>query len=144
MNLQEIFSYLGAWNEKFNFPGGLLLMIAYMENGQSWNFKPNAISWRGAKGLMQITDMTVQQIKKLTGTDINAFNPSHSIWGAGVLLTWLYSQFGDWRAAIAAYNYGYGNVRKNIAKYGRLNEAALPKETRNYLAVVADTLGIEG
>ncbi len=143
MNLQQIYTYLSAWNDKFNFPGGLLMMIAYMESGQSWNFKPNAVSWRGAKGLMQITAITVQQIKKLTGTAISVFNPIHSIWGAGVMLAWLYRQFGDWRAAIAAYNAGYGTVQKNIATYGELNEDALPQETQNYLAIVADTLGIE-
>lgn len=139
--MNNIFSWLSYINDYFGFPRGLLTLIAYQENGRNWNFNPNAVSWRGAKGLMQITSLGAQQIAKLTGFMINPFDITHAIWGAGITLKWLHSQFGSWRAAIAAYNAGYGTVRNNINKYGYFNEAALPAETRNYL-FVANYLGL--
>lgn len=40
---------------------------------------------------------------------------------------------GDETKALAAYNYGPGNVNKLISKYGDKWENSLPKETKNYL-----------
>ena len=47
--------------------------------------------------------------------------------------------FGDWRLALAAYNWGEGNVGKAIArnkrarKPTRYEDLRMPAETRNYL-----------
>ena len=54
-------------------------------------------------------------------------------------LTKLHGDFGDWQLALAAYNWGEGNVGKAIAKNkagGRATDyasLAMPAETRNYL-----------
>ncbi len=51
----------------------------------------------------------------------------------------LYTQFGDWHLALAAYNWGEGNVGKSIAKNQRLglgltySELSMPMETRFYV-----------
>ncbi len=51
----------------------------------------------------------------------------------------LYAQFGDWQLALAAYNWGQGNVQRAIARNQRAGLATgyddlrLPDETRNYL-----------
>ena len=51
----------------------------------------------------------------------------------------LYTQFGDWHLALAAYNWGEGNVGKAIAKNQRLGlgtgylELSMPMETRFYV-----------
>jgi membrane-bound lytic murein transglycosylase D len=51
----------------------------------------------------------------------------------------LYGMFGDWQLALAAYNWGEGNVSRAIAKNGARGLTAgyasldMPDETRNYL-----------
>ncbi len=137
----NLYSWVQAISDELGLPQGLLLMIAYQENGRSWNWNTSARSPRGASGVMQLMPIAIQEIKRISGAVINPLNVIQSIYGAGLYLKWLYKLFGNWRIAIAAYNYGLGNVRKNIAQYGGFNENALPLETRNYL-YVADTLGM--
>lgn len=51
----------------------------------------------------------------------------------------LYTMFGDWRLALAAYNWGEGNLSRAIAKVRARGEVEsyeniqMPKETRNYV-----------
>nr|WP_282972483.1 lytic transglycosylase domain-containing protein [Burkholderia sp. AU19243] len=44
---------------------------------------------------------------------------------------------GDIRKALAAYNWGPGNLDKDIAKNGGQWDSHLPTETRNYIAQIA-------
>jgi len=44
---------------------------------------------------------------------------------------------GDIRKALAAYNWGQGNLDKNIAKNGAQWESGLPPETRAYINNIA-------
>lgn len=48
----------------------------------------------------------------------------------------LYNKFGDWEKALAAYNFGLGNVQKAIGKEERFGGSwkdQLPEETQNYI-----------
>jgi hypothetical protein len=71
-------------------------------------YNPNAISRRGAKGLMQLMPKTAQAL----GVG-DSFNPEHNI-NAGVrYFKKLLDQFdGDVKLALAAYNAGSRKVRK--------------------------------
>lgn len=113
---------------KYKLPQGLLSRVAYQES----RFDANAVSPVGAVGLMQFMPATAADF------GIDPTDPFQSIDAAGKYLAQLYRQFGTWSAAIAAYNFGPGNVQKNISKYGALNIAALPPETRNYLSIATD------
>lgn len=83
------------------------------------NFKPNAGSYAGAKGLMQLTEETFNDVGEMIG-DKNI--PEFSEYGTDIeinikygtkYLSYLLDVFeGDKTAAIAAYNAGMGNVRK--------------------------------
>jgi membrane-bound lytic murein transglycosylase D len=59
--------------------------------------------------------------------------------GALNYLQKLYADFGDWQLALAAYNWGEGNVARAIAKNqkagkpGDYESLRMPDETRNYL-----------
>jgi membrane-bound lytic murein transglycosylase D len=100
---------------------------------------PNARSHMGAVGLWQFMPAT----GKKYGLEINSLvderrDPIKSTHAAAKFMKALYSVFGDWNLAIAAYNCGPGNVNKAIYRAGGKRDfwsiyPYLPKETRAYL-----------
>ena len=52
--------------------------------------------------------------------------------------------FGDARKAIAAYNWGEGNVQADVARWGSAWDQHLPRETTGYLARVTGGLAMTG
>lgn len=91
----------------------------------------NAISPRGAAGLMQIMEATA----KIDLNGIDRFDPVQNIRGGVEYYGRLVARYrGDLEKAVAAYNWGMGNVDKVSKKYGQAWRAALPSETKNYLA----------
>jgi len=60
-------------------------------------------------------------------------------------LTKLYDKFGDWEKALAAYNYGLGNVNKAIGKAERFGgnwKDSLPTETKDYIKKIAGDMNV--
>ncbi len=94
------------------------------------NFNPNAVSRKGAMGLMQLMPQTARQLKLS-----NPFNPEQNI-DAGVrhLRDLLDSYGGDVRLSLAAYNAGMGAVARSsgIPHYA---------ETRNYVKRITELYG---
>jgi len=92
---------------------------------QESNGNPNAVSSKGAKGLMQLIDSTASMfgIK-------NSFNPEENVMGGTQYLKKLLNQFdNNIELALASYNAGPGNVRK----YGGVPPF---EETKNYVEKV--------
>lgn len=111
---------------RYQLPEGLLVRVAQQESG----FDPQAYNKSsGASGMMQIVPKWHPDIK-------NPYDPVYAIPYAAMYLRQLYNQFGSWRLALAAYNWGPGNLKnKGIA--------AAPLETRNYMAqILADLPGV--
>ncbi len=91
------------------------------------NFNPRAVSHAGAEGLMQLMPATA---KGLGVT--NSFNPEQNIMAGSRFLKGLLNRYrGDLDKALAAYNWGPGNVDKK-------GTTSLPRETRLYLVKVKE------
>ena len=105
-------------------------------------FNPQALSNADAAGIWQFVPGT--------GRDFNLQQNMFKDERRGVLastdaaLTYLqrlYTMFGDWQLALAAYNWGEGNVQKAIQKNRSLGKPTdfeslaelMPAETRNYV-----------
>lgn len=76
----------------------------------------------GAMGIAQFMPGTA---KDILGSEAAALDPSKAIPGAARYLARLKKSTGSWKLALAAYNWGSGNLQ-------RQGIAAAPRETRNY------------
>lgn len=124
-------SLFDAAEAKYGIPHGLLFRQAYQES----RFRADIISGKvrsaaGAVGIMQIIPRWHPKLGE-TG----ALNPATAIPYAAQFLAQLRKQFGTWELALAAYNWGPGNVSKNPPD-------KWPAETRNYVADITADINV--
>jgi hypothetical protein len=108
---------------------GLVQHVMHKETGGHKD-PANAVSKAGATGVMQLMPKTA---KELGVKNIN--DPYENIHGGVRYLAQLEQKYKDPKLAAMAYNWGPGNVDKWL-KRGK-NERAVPKETRMYVASLA-------
>lgn len=114
--------------QQYGVDPNLALAIAQRESG----FNPNAVSPKGAKGVMQLVDSTAAM---LGVTD--PFNVVQNVYGGVRYIAQLIQQFGgDVAKAVAAYNVGPGRVTSAVAQYAGNWLAAVPAETQAYVAAL--------
>lgn len=110
-------------------------------------FDKDAVSHKGAKGLMQIRDKTAawcMEQFKIDGNVYDLHNPDLNINIGCAYISYLAQKFGeDINTILAAYNAGEGNVKKWIANTGGVNYENIPfKETKNYVKKVKERKNI--
>ena len=117
-----------------------LIWIAEVESG----FNPDARSPVGAAGLFQLMPETAKGLGLRRWPFDQRYQPEPSAQAAARYLKRLYSQFGDWRLALAAYNAGEGRVRglleRNQARNFDSIATQLPAETQMYVPKVEATI----
>lgn len=94
---------------------------------------PNAISPKGARGLMQVMPSTARDpgfgIRPSNGTPADDVRVGREYRAA------MQQRYGgDLAKMWAAYNWGPGNLDNALANYGENWLQAAPSETRNYIA----------
>ena len=91
----------------------------------------SAISPKGAAGLGQLMKSAA---KDMGISEEDRFDPSKNITASLGYLKKQLNQFKDPVKAVAAYNWGPGNLKKHLAKNnGEINPVGLPKETADYI-----------
>ena len=97
--------------EKYNFDPSLIFAVVYTES----NFDAQAVSSAGAKGLMQVTDDTLDWALfrlRQRGKQVDLFDPASNIFYGTSVLALLTERFGNEDTVLAAYNAGQGNVAR--------------------------------
>ncbi len=89
---------------QFNLDPRLLKAVAKVES----NFNHQAVSPKGAMGVMQLIPSTA----RLVGVS-NPFDPVENIYGGARYLRMLLDEFGDLKLSLAAYNAGPEAVRSH-------------------------------
>jgi len=105
-------------SEKYGVSSSLIKAVIHAESG----YNPNAVSNKGASGLMQLMPGTAKSLKVT-----NSLDPKDNVEGGVKYLRFLLDTFhGDVSLALAAYNAGLSKV----AKYGGIPPYT---ETRTYV-----------
>lgn len=92
---------------RYGIPTGMLERLLYQESRYRADIISGAkTSPAGAQGIAQFMPATAAEM------GINPLDPFASIDAAGAYLARLYRMFGNWTQALAAYNWGMGNVQR--------------------------------
>lgn len=123
---EEYRKYLGRLESKYNLPDGLLSQVWQKESSSA--LYPMKSSRAGAIGAFQFMPDTAKQY------GINPRDPLQSANGAAQYLFDLEKKYGgDTNKALAAYNWGPGNLDSTLAAHPKDWKKYLPDETRNYI-----------
>lgn len=117
---QEIDEIIQGAADRYGVEPSLIKAVISVESTGN----PQAVSPAGAQGLMQLMPKTAAE---LGVTD--PFDPEQNIMAGTRYLSRLLERYqGNQKLALAAYNWGMGNLEKN--------PSGLPKETRDYIVRV--------
>jgi hypothetical protein len=122
MVLPEVDAALSEAESQSGLPSGLLHALAEVESGKN----PKAVGKKGEIGLMQFMPRTAKWL------GIDPADPAQAAQGAARYLKYLVQRFGTIDRALAAYNWGEGNMARD--------EKKMPASTRNYVGRILERL----
>ena len=115
-----------------------LIYQAVAESG----FQPQAVNARsGAGGMWQFMPSGPYGLER-NGWFDERFDPEKSTIAYARYMKLLYAQLGDWYLAMAAYDWGTGNVQRAVQRTGYADfwelyrRNVLPQETKNYVPII--------
>ena len=128
-NEKKFAPVIAAAEKKYGIPPGLLHRLIREESA----FRTDIITGkkRSSVGAMGIAQFMPSTAREVLGSEAAALDPYKAIDGAGKYLRQLYqwTHSRGWKDAVAAYNWGVGNVNKK-------GLAGAPAETKRYVSAV--------
>ena len=107
---------------KHGVPAELLVGQLRAESG----FDPAAVSRAGATGIAQLMPDTAKRF------GVDARDPAQAIDAQARYMKQLFDQFGSWRGALRAYNWGEGNYGSYLRTGRGMKGQPMPAETAQY------------
>ncbi|MFN3263209.1 MAG: lytic transglycosylase domain-containing protein [Pikeienuella sp.] len=123
----EIDRHIAEAAERFGLPPHWIRAVVAVESAGD----PRAVSRAGAMGLMQVMPATWAELRAAHGLGDDPFDPRDNVLAGAAYLREMLDWFGS-PGFLAAYNAGPTRYAEHLAT-GR----PLPRETRDYLAVLA-------
>lgn len=131
VTIQEKIEYRA---KQFGFDPTMILRLAKRES----QFNPKAMSDAGAKGIFQLTDITIKQIQELGFKITDPYDIDQNIEGGLTYFNWLYRRYEGQKdhiqKTLAAWNWGLSHIPVK----GSLDFGILPDETKKF---ITDILG---
>ena len=139
---QSVLTIAHSASVEFGVPLPMILSVIRVES----DFRPDAVSRAGARGLMQLLPDTYSWLceEKLAPLDHadQIDDPFVNVRYGTYYLSYLYDRFGEWRVALAAYNAGEGRVAEWLTDPALTSEGLLVQipfaETDAYVQQVLD------
>ena len=132
---EEIKEKIRQKTREYGLDRDLILRIVQKES----SFDPLAVSPREAKGLFQLTDVTIKQIAKLGFQVTDPFNVDQNINGGLIYFKWLLSlykgQQDQLEKTLAAWNWGMANFSENEPLDWK-NMPDMPIETKEFIRFI--------
>lgn len=110
--------------DRYGVPRDIALAVARAESG----YNQAAVSPKGAIGVMQLMPTTA------AGLGVDPRDESQNIDGGVLLLSQLYTRYGDWNYALAAYNAGPTQAARGPSGW--------PAETKTFVPRVLGYAGM--
>lgn len=131
MSLGNAPDYIPTLNEieqQYGLPQNLLAAVAFQES----SFNPSAVNGSsGATGMFQLLP------QYYPNAGVNWQNDATT---AASVLSGYFNQFGNWQDALAAYNWGPGNLQNS----GATSLSQLPSETQGYVTNIVANVPVAG
>ncbi|WP_265269625.1 lytic transglycosylase domain-containing protein [Sphingomonas lycopersici] len=120
-------------SQRFGVPAAWIKAVMRAESAGD----TRAVSRKGAMGLMQIMPATWTALSARYALGADPFDVRANILAGTAYLREMVDRYGDFAAALAAYNAGPGRVDAHL-----IDGRALPAETRTYVArILPDAVG---
>ena len=107
----------GEYVRKYSAKHGVAEWVVYSVIRAESGFESDAVSPKGACGLMQLMPDTYAWLVEMQREEMgDIFDPEENIRCGTYYLSLLYAKYGNWNHALCAYNAGMGNVDRWLLK----------------------------
>lgn len=127
--------------QKYKIPQGLLWRLSGVESSHGKNLLGPKTKYGRAEGWMQLLPATASALH-VNPWSMNPRRSGNAAMGAAHYLRILHDHFGSWDKAVAAYNWGPGNLDADIKAHGRDWLKYAPAQTRHEVAAVSEGPGL--
>jgi soluble lytic murein transglycosylase-like protein len=136
-------SVLNSAEAARGFPVNLLARMAFEESSFRLGVIAGVVpSSEGALGIMQLLPQFFASAR--AAVPFTAYDTAAQIKEAATLLSSLYARFGDWQEAVAAYNWGGGNLHHSYVEHGQYALADMPEQTQKYVREIFADVPVVG